>query len=63
MNMYKHLFLRFKGLTAESLTCFGIAVGGVFSALPGVELFIIIIIMCCGARCTELMSILKAKVA
>lgn len=61
--MYKHLFLTFKGLTAESVTCFRIAVGGVFSALPGEELFIIIIIMCWGARCAKLMSILKAKLA
>lgn len=63
MNMYKHLFLTFKGLTAESVTCFRIAVGGVFSALLRVELFIIIIIMCWGAQHTELMSILKAKLA
>ncbi len=63
MNMYKHLFLTFKGLTAESVTCFRIAGGGVLSALPGAELFIIIIIVCWGARRTELMSILKAKLA
>lgn len=63
MNMYKQLFLTFKGLTAESVTCFRIAGGEIFLAAPGGELFIIIIIMCWGAHHTELMSILEAKLA
>lgn len=74
MNMYKRLLLSFKGLAAESGTCFRMTVGA-FSAQPGVELFIIIIIMCWrgglgwagwgwgGTQHPELMTILKVKVA
>lgn len=59
MNMYKRVFLSFKRLAAESVTC-SIAGGGVFRLHQGRITYHYYLVLA-GAHHTELISILKAK--